>query len=322
MSEFYCIITDVGLSKLANAKVSGNSLTLTQMAVGDSNGAYYEPNSPQTNLVNEKYRFDINRIYIDTINPKQLLIEASIRENVGGFFIREVGIFDNEGDLFAIGKYPVTYKPNNESGSGKDLYIRMALLFSNTPNIALYVNPHAAVASIEAVETMLGEVKHNDLREVQGGNAAEFYHLTSSQQATAQSLDLLKLAGNAGKKVALNAAGNGFAVVPSDELFQNMVELSGAVIAIADTHSIYKRVITANTAFSFNVQNIATTTKVVTLELFLDIRTLSTITFPSSVRWLNNTAPTIDSANYFLFAFRSFDKGSTWVGNIQGWWVR
>ncbi|MDD4556507.1 MAG: phage tail protein [Alphaproteobacteria bacterium] len=322
MSEFYCIITDVGLSKLARAKVAQENIALTQMAVGDSSGAYYEPNSSQTKLINEKHRFDIARIYIDNINPKQLLIEASVKENIGGFFIREVGVYDDEGDLFAIGKYPVTYKPASDSGSGKDIYMRMALLFSNTPNIALYINPYSAVASIDFVETTLEQLKHSKLKEIQGGGVDEFYHLTSSQHDTAESLDLLKLVSNSGKNLAVNPAGDGFCVVRPDELFQNMIEIPANTIVIKDTHSIYKKVITTATTLAFNITDITTTTQVVTFEIFLDIRTLSTITFPSNVRWLNDTAPAIDSANYFLFAFRSFDKGVTWVGNIQGWWKR
>lgn len=97
--------------------------------MGDGNGAYQEPAKEQTSLVNETYRTAINRIYIDPDNQKQIIIEAAIPSAIGGFFIREVGVFDEQDNLFAVGKYPVTFKPESQSGTGKDIYIRMTLAF-------------------------------------------------------------------------------------------------------------------------------------------------------------------------------------------------
>lgn len=131
--EFYSIVTQKGLEKLAETKVTGKNVNLTHMAVGDGNGNYYTLDKSQTELVRELHRCELTLVQVDSKYPNQIIIEAAIAAEIGGFFIREIGIFDEDSDLFAVGKYPVTYKPQSESGSSKDLYIRMVLGFSGSP---------------------------------------------------------------------------------------------------------------------------------------------------------------------------------------------
>lgn len=136
--SYYSIITNNGLLKEAAARISGAlQVNLTHLAVGDSNGASYNPNGAQTTLVHEVYRTTLTHVAIDENNPNQLIVEAVISETVGSFYIREVGIFDEDGELFAIGKYPETFKSTTASGSGKRLYIRMVLGFTNAPEVSL-----------------------------------------------------------------------------------------------------------------------------------------------------------------------------------------
>jgi hypothetical protein len=136
--SYYSIITNNGLLKEAAARISGASqVNLTHLAVGDSNGASYNPSGAQTALVHELYRTTLTHAAIDETNPNQLIVEAVISEEVGSFYIREVGIFDSDGELFAIGKYPETFKSTTASGSGKRLYIRMILGFTNSPQVNL-----------------------------------------------------------------------------------------------------------------------------------------------------------------------------------------
>lgn len=135
---YYSLITNNGLLKEAAAKILGGSqVNLTHLAVGDSNGASYNPSGAQTALVRELYRTTLTHAAIDENNPNQLIVEAVISETVGSFYIREVGIFDEDGDLFAIGKYPETFKSTTNSGSGKRLYIRMILGFASAPEVSL-----------------------------------------------------------------------------------------------------------------------------------------------------------------------------------------
>lgn len=137
MNQYYSLITNQGLIKEANARALGLGLNLTHLAVGDGNGSIYELVASQTALVHEVYRTNLTHIAIDGNNPNQLILEAVINEAIGPFYIREVGIFDSNGDLFALGKYPETHKSTSISGSGKRLYIRMILGFSNAPEVNL-----------------------------------------------------------------------------------------------------------------------------------------------------------------------------------------
>lgn len=142
--QYYNVITNTGLAKLAAASAPGGSpVSLTHLAVGDSNGTYYEPNASATALQHELYRTTTTYVVLDENNPNQLIVEAIIDETVGPFYIREVGIFDSNGDLFAIGKFPETFKPNLPSGSGKRLYVRMILGFASSPQVSLSVSSQA-----------------------------------------------------------------------------------------------------------------------------------------------------------------------------------
>jgi phage-related tail fiber protein len=139
--QYYSLITNAGLIKNAAANSPGGSpVNLTHLAVGDSNGSYYNPTGTAVALQNEKYRTELTHVVIDEDNPNQLIVEAVINETVGPFYIREVGVFDEDGELFAIGKYPETFKPDLPDGSGKRLYIRMLLGFASSPNVELIIS--------------------------------------------------------------------------------------------------------------------------------------------------------------------------------------
>lgn len=139
--QYYSIITNTGLLKEAAASGPGGSaVSLTHIAVGDANGASYNPTGAETALVHELYRTTLTHVAIDGSNPNQLILEGVISEEIGSFYIREVGIFDSDGVLFAIGKYPETFKSTSASGSGKRLYIRMILGFVTTPEVELILS--------------------------------------------------------------------------------------------------------------------------------------------------------------------------------------
>ena len=141
--EYYSIITNTGLAKHAAASLGGSPINLTHLAVGDSNGTPYNPVATATALQNERYRTTTTYVVVDEDNSNQIIVEAIIDETVGPFYLREVGIFDSDGDLFAIGKFPETFKPNLPTGSGKRLYVRMILGFASTPQVSLVVSSQA-----------------------------------------------------------------------------------------------------------------------------------------------------------------------------------
>lgn len=150
--NFYTILTAVGKAKIANAYTLGTTVNLTHLAVGDGNGSYYNPTESQTALRNELWRGVINSITVDGQNPNWIVIEAIIPTSDGGFMIREVGVFDDAGDLVAIGKYPETYKPVPTEGSAKDLYIRMILEVSNASSVTLKIDPAVILATKKQVD--------------------------------------------------------------------------------------------------------------------------------------------------------------------------
>ena len=107
MSDYYALVTTTGLAKLAALPVGG-TLTLTHMAFGNST---IDPTEDMTALHSEQHRCALLNVEVEATNPNNLAAEAVIDSTVGGFWIREVGIYDEDGDLFAVGKYPATYKP-------------------------------------------------------------------------------------------------------------------------------------------------------------------------------------------------------------------
>ncbi|MBI4835935.1 MAG: phage tail protein [Candidatus Abawacabacteria bacterium] len=153
MSEnFYMKLTNIGLAKIANAEVTGIKVQITEAAVGDGNGAYYEPSQTQTALVNEVWRGSIETVELHPTNENQVVIEAAIPPEEGPFWIRELGLFDSEGDMVAVGKVPASEKPVYDQGSTKDLRLKAILSVENADVIQIIVDPALAWASRDYVD--------------------------------------------------------------------------------------------------------------------------------------------------------------------------
>lgn len=145
--QFYTILTNVGKAKIANALPTGTKVNLTKMKIGDSNGTYYNPSESQTELVHKVYECNVTSVEVDESNPNWITITAAIPSDVGGFSIREVGVFDDSNSLIAIGKYPETYKPVASDGSVKELYIKMTLEVVNASSVELKIDPTIILAT-------------------------------------------------------------------------------------------------------------------------------------------------------------------------------
>lgn len=144
---YFCTLTAIGEAKDANAKALGTALKLTDMAVGDGNGALPTPDRTRTALVREKRRAPLNTLKADPLNPGQLIAEQIIPEDVGGWWIRELGIYDDAGDLIAIGNCPETYKPQLAEGSGRVQVVRMVLIMSSAATVLLKIDPSVVLAT-------------------------------------------------------------------------------------------------------------------------------------------------------------------------------
>ncbi|WP_105477897.1 phage tail-collar fiber domain-containing protein [Escherichia coli] len=151
-TKFYTLLTDIGAAKLASAAALGVPLKITHMAVGDGGGTLPTPDAKQTALVNEKRRAALNMLYIDPQNSSQIIAEQVIPENEGGWWIREVGLFDESGALIAVGNCPESYKPQLAEGSGRTQTVRMVLITSSTDNIILKIDPAVVLATRKYVD--------------------------------------------------------------------------------------------------------------------------------------------------------------------------
>ncbi|EDM5157528.1 phage tail protein, partial [Salmonella enterica subsp. enterica serovar Typhimurium] len=160
-NEFYTLLTDRGMAKIASALADKKQLHLQKMAVGDGGGQYYEPIASQTKLRHEVWRGEMNTLTVAPNNPNWLIAELVLPEDVGGWYVREVGVFDDEGELIAIGKFPESYKPLLPGGCGKQVCIRLIMEVSNTTAVTLTVDPSIVLATRDYVDTRLDEHEHS-----------------------------------------------------------------------------------------------------------------------------------------------------------------
>jgi phage-related tail fiber protein len=149
MATYKTIHTTYGLGRIAAAEATGTPINLTHMAVGDGNGNPTTPTAGQTALVREitATRSTVNRVYQDPDDPLLFTAELVIPADIGGFTVRECGIFDQDGGLFAVSNIPDTYKPTDAEGAFSDMVVRLQFKVANADVITLQVDPNVAVAT-------------------------------------------------------------------------------------------------------------------------------------------------------------------------------
>lgn len=158
-TKYYALLTNVGAAKLANATALGEQVEITQMAVGDGNGVLPTPNPAQTALVHELRRAPLNTLTIDPVNTNQIIAEQVIPEDVGGWWIREIGLYDSDGDMIAVANCAETYKPLLQEGSGRVQVIRVILIVSSTQAVTLKIDPSVVLATRQYVDDQIIQVK-------------------------------------------------------------------------------------------------------------------------------------------------------------------
>ncbi|KAF1003632.1 MAG: hypothetical protein GAK36_00209 [Pseudomonas sp.] len=149
---YYALLTTLGAGKLANATALGTTLKITQLALGDGGGSVPTPDASRTTLVNEVRRAPLNQLSIDAANPAQIIAEQVIPEDVGGWWIREMGLYDESGALIAYANCAPSYKPLLAEGSGRTQTVRMVLIVSNTASVELKIDPSVVLATREYVD--------------------------------------------------------------------------------------------------------------------------------------------------------------------------
>jgi len=263
--KYYAIVTNLGASKIANAAALGTKLNITQMAVGDGGGTLPTPNASQAKLVNEVRRAAINTLSIDPSNASQMIAEQVIPETSGGFWIREMGLFDADGTLIAVCNTPETYKPALQEGSGRTQTVRMMLIINSTDAITLKIDPSVVLATRKYVDDSILTVSQYADKLLADHLAAENPHKQYLQAANA--LKEIKDAGlitkvlaNLGLKAAAQRdVGTGANQIPDISAFTGglltngwaKIPLAGGTSLIVQAGS-YSSADTASTSFKLN----------------------------------------------------------------------
>ncbi|EKS58827.1 phage tail fiber protein [Citrobacter freundii ATCC 8090 = MTCC 1658 = NBRC 12681] len=158
-TKYFALLTNIGAAKLAKATALGTKVEITQMAVGDGNGVLPTPDPAQTALIHEIRRAPLNMLTVDPANASQIIAEQVIPEDVGGWWIREIGLFDKDGDMIAVANCAETYKPQLQEGSGRVQAIRVILIVSSTEAVTLKIDPAVVLATRQYVDNKIIEVK-------------------------------------------------------------------------------------------------------------------------------------------------------------------
>ena len=188
-TKFKTIITTAGAEKLAAATMSGGKkVNLTAMAVGDGGGTLPEPGAGQTKLINEVWRHALNKISQDNKNKNYIVAELVIPPEVGGFWMRELGLYDDAGTLIAVANMAESYKPELAEGSGRAQTCRMVIIVSSIASVELSIDATTVMASQDYVDDKLTE--HERSRNHPDATLKEkgFVQLSSATDSTSESL--------------------------------------------------------------------------------------------------------------------------------------
>ena len=252
-TKFYTLLTDIGAAKLASAAALGVPLKITHMAVGDGGGALPTPDAKQTALVNEKRRAALNMLYIDPQNSSQIIAEQVIPENEGGWWIREVGLFDESGALIAVGNCPESYKPQLAEGSGRTQTVRMVLITSSTDNITLKIDPAVVLATRKYVDDKISEHEQSRRHPDASLTAKGFTQLSSATNSESEILAATPKAVKAAYDLAAGKASashthpwNQITGVPAASLtVKGTVQLSSATNSTSETQAATPKAVKA-----------------------------------------------------------------------------
>jgi len=188
MSKFKSVVTTLGQTRIAAAIESGKDINISHMAVGDGNGSPTEPSVEQTALVHETYRLLLNSIKVDNKNPNWIVAEAIIPASVGGFWMREMGLFSDQGELIAVSNMADSYKPALEEGSGRTQTLRMVITVTDTEAVSLSIDDTLIIATEEYVNNLLAE--HEASRRHPDGTLTDkgFVQLNSAVDSNSENL--------------------------------------------------------------------------------------------------------------------------------------
>ncbi|EHU8578967.1 phage tail protein [Escherichia coli] len=230
--KFKTVITDTGAKKLAQAAApDGKPVRLTHMAVGDGGGALPTPDSKQTRLVHEVWRHTVNRVILDATHQNHIIAELVIPPETGGFWIREIGVFDEHGDLIAVGNTAESYKPAVAEGSGRAQTFRTILTVSSTATVALTVDNTMVMATVDYVDNELKEHEQSRCHPDASLTAKGFVQLSSATNSDSETLAATPKA----VKVAYDLANGKYTAQDATTARKGLVQLSSATNSTSET---------------------------------------------------------------------------------------
>ncbi|EQV16524.1 TPA: phage tail protein [Escherichia coli] len=258
--KYYAILTNQGAARLANATMLGSKLNLTQMAVGDANGVLPTPDPAQTKLINQKRIAPLNLLSVDPNSQNQIIAEQIIPENEGGFWIREIGLYDDEGVLIAVANCPETYKPQLQEGSGRTQTIRMILVVTNTEAITLKIDPAVVLATRKYVDDKISEHEQSRRHPDASLTAKGFTQLSSATNSTSETLAATPKA----VKAAYDLANGKYTAQDATTARKGLVQLSSATNSTSETLAATPKAVKAAYDLAngkYTAQNATTTQK-------------------------------------------------------------
>ncbi|MDZ7083612.1 tail fiber protein [Escherichia coli] len=229
--KYYAILTNQGAARLANATMLGSKLNLTQMAVGDANGVLPTPNPAQTKLINQKRIAPLNLLSVDPNNQSQIIAEQIIPEDEGGFWIREIGLYDDKGVLIAVANCPETYKPQLQEGSGRTQTIRMILVVTNTKAITLKIDPSVVLATRKYVDDKISKHEQSRRHPDASLTAKGFVQLSSATDSQSET----EAATPKAVKIAYDLARGKYTAQDATTTRKGIVQLSSATNSTSET---------------------------------------------------------------------------------------
>ncbi|ELJ9993443.1 phage tail protein [Citrobacter portucalensis] len=224
-TKFKTIITTAGAEKLAAATVpGGKKVNITVMAVGDGGGTLPEPNAGQTRLINEVWRHALNKISQDSRNSNYIVAELVIPPEVGGFWMRELGLYDDEGSLIAVANMAESYKPELAEGSGRAQTCRMVIIVSSIASVELSIDSTMVMATQDYVDDKLAEHEKSRNHPDATLNEKGFVQLSSATDSASESLAATPKA----VKAAYDLANGKYTAQDASTAQKGIVQLSSA----------------------------------------------------------------------------------------------
>ncbi|EOA2103402.1 phage tail protein [Escherichia coli] len=231
-TKFKTVITTAGAAKLAAATVpGGKKVNLSAMAVGDGNGKLPVPDAGQTKLVHEVWRHALNKVSVDNKNKNYIVAELVVPPEVGGFWMRELGLYDDAGTLIAVSNMAESYKPELAEGSGRAQTCRMVIILSNVASVELSIDASTVMATQDYVDDKIAEHEQSRRHPDASLTAKGFTQLSNATNSTSETLAATPKA----VKAAYDLANGKYTAQDATTARKGLVQLSSATNSDSET---------------------------------------------------------------------------------------